>query len=259
MEPKLFDMHMHLDLMADAEGVARDAAAHGLALFDCGVDPRDFADAVERDKKFDGILPGLGLHPWWLADGRCGSSEVDLLCKLAADERLIGEIGLDFSPRFKGTEKLQTEVFDCLCKTLAEHPLPRRIVSIHAVRAADTALDILENHGLLKAGQDSPTMIFHWFSGTSDDLTRARAAGCYFSINERMLKTKRGCEYARQIPENRLLLETDYPVNNGDYCTAADIRFSLGRTLDQLAAIRRMSKVDLSANVAATSKSLLAI
>ena len=259
MEPKLFDMHMHLDLMADTEGMARDAAAHGLALFDCGVDPRDFAGAVERDKAFENILPGLGLHPWWLADGRCGEAEVDLLCKLAADARLIGEVGLDFSSRFKGTEELQTTAFDRLCQTLAENPLPHRMLSIHAVRAASNALDILERHGLLKTEPDSPAIIFHWFSGASDDLNRARTAGCYFSTNERMLKTKRGREYARQIPENQLLLETDYPASPEDPCTAADIEASLNRTLDQLATIRHISKVDLTAKVAITTKSLLAL
>lgn len=259
MEPKLFDMHMHLDLIADAERVARDADASGLALFDCGVDPRDFAAAIERDKAFENSFPGLGLHPWWIADGRCGKHEVDLLCELTANTRLIGEVGLDFSPRFAGTENVQVETFDRLCEALAAHPLPHRVISIHSVKATDTALDVLKSHSLLRTGPGSPAIIFHWFSGTSEDLNRARTAGCHFSINERMLQTKRGREYARQTPESRLLLETDYPVNNGDDCTAADIRFSLDRALDQLAAIRHISKVDLAANVAATAKSLLAL
>lgn len=259
MEPKLFDAHVHLDLMSDAEDVARDAAARGLALFDCGVDPRDYDAAVQRDARFEAVMPGLGLHPWWLAYGRCGKAEIDLLCEFATCAPLIGEVGLDFSPRFAGTEGTQTEAFDRLCKALTGHPLPHRILSIHAVRAAGNVLDILERHGLLKAGQDSPAIIFHWFSGTSDDLTRARAAGCYFSINERMLKTKRGREYARQIPEDRLLLETDYPDNPQGDCAASDIAASLTKTLDQLAAIRHISKVNLTANVAATTKSLLAL
>lgn len=259
MRPNLFDMHMHLDLMVDAEDVARDADASGLALFDCGADPRGFAAATDRDKAFENILPGLGLHPWWIADGRCGDAEVDLLCALAADTPLIGEVGLDFSPRFAGTDEIQTAAFDRLCQTLAENPLPHRVLSIHAVRAAGTVLDILERHGLLKARPCSPAIIFHWFSGTSDDLARARTAGCYFSINERMLQTKRGREYARQIPESHLLLETDYPTSPGDPCTAADIEASLNRTLDQLTTIRHISKVNLAAKMAVTAKPLLAL
>lgn len=257
MEPHLFDTHIHLDLMADAEAAARDATAHGLGLFDCGVDPRKFKAAEQRDTKFKGIVAGLGLHPWWLADGRCGQAEVDLLCELAADAPLVGEVGLDFSPRFAGTEEAQTEAFDRLCTMLAKHPLPHRAISIHAVRAAGTALDILDDHGLLKAGLNSPTIIFHWFSGTSDDLTRARKTGCYFSINERMLQTKRGREYAKQIPEDHLLLETDYPPNPGNACTAAEIEKSLLRTIERLAELRHVATANLTANVAAITKPLL--
>lgn len=36
---------------------------------------------------------------------------------------------------------------------------------------------------------------------------------CYFSVNERMLGTKRGREYARQIPLDKLLIETNAREN----------------------------------------------
>ena len=38
MEPRLFDAHCHLDLMAHPDAVADEATALGLGLFDCGVD-----------------------------------------------------------------------------------------------------------------------------------------------------------------------------------------------------------------------------
>lgn len=212
MEPQLIDAHCHLDLMAHPDAVADEATALGLGLFDCGVDPRDFSAANERAHRQPGIIAGIGLHPWWLVDGRCGTAEIDLLCEVAAQERFIGEIGLDFSARFAGSEPLQIQALNRLCDTLAQHALAGRVISIHAVRSAGTALDALESHGLLTPRSDSPAIIFHWFSGTSDELFRARNAGCYFSVNERMLATKRGCEYTRQIPLDRLLLETDAPT-----------------------------------------------
>lgn len=212
MEPQFFDAHCHLDLMTGPNAVAREAVAMGLGLFDCGVDPRNFAPADKRASTSSNIIAGAGLHPWWIADGRCGAAEVDLLCELAIRERFIGEVGLDFSPRFAGTEGIQTQAFERLCQTLSRRPLAGRVLSIHAVRAAGAALDILGSNGLLKDAPNSPTIIFHWFSGTSDELNRARNVGCYFSINERMLATKRGREYTRQIPLDRLLLETDAPA-----------------------------------------------
>ncbi len=198
--------------MLSPDAAISESEALGLGLFDCGVDPRDFAAAKKRAGRYPNIIAGTGLHPWWLADGRCGPAEVNLLCEVAAQERYIGEVGLDFSARYAGSEPLQIQAFDRLCDTLAQHPLTGRVISIHAVRSAGTVLDVLESHGLLIPNPDSPAIIFHWFSGASDELARARNAGCYFSVNERMLATKRGREYARQIPLDRLLLETDAPA-----------------------------------------------
>lgn len=212
MEPRFFDTHCHLDLMLSPDAAASESAALGLGLFDCGVDPRDFAAAKKRASRYPNIIAGAGLHPWWLADGRCGPAEVNLLCEVAAQERLIGEVGLDFSARFAGSEPLQVQAFDRLCDTLVQHPLAGRVISIHVVRSTGTVLDVLGSHELLAPSPDSPAIIFHWFSGTSDELVRARDAGCYFSVSERMLATKRGREYARQIPLDRLLFETDAPA-----------------------------------------------
>ena len=170
------------------------------------------ASAHGRTRRLPTVIKGIGLHPWWLADGRCGPAEVNLLCEVAAQERYIGEVGLDFSARFAGSEPLQIQALNRLCDALVQHPLTGRVISIHAVRSAGAVLDVLESHGLLIPNPDSPAIIFHWFSGTSNELARARNANCYFSVNERMLATKRGREYARQIPLDRLLLETDAPA-----------------------------------------------
>ena len=238
MELQLFDAHCHLDLMAHPDAFADEATALGLGLFDCGVDPRDFASANERAGRHPNIIAGVGLHPWWLADGRCGASEIDLLCELAAQERFISEIGLDFSARFVGTEEMQTQAFTLLCQTLSQCPVAGRVLSIHAVRSAGVVLDILESNGLLANKADSPVIIFHWFSGTSNELAHARNAGCYFSVNERMLATKRGREYTRQIPLDRLLLETDAPTEPHTDANALTLAASLTNAARSIAALK---------------------
>lgn len=239
MGPQLIDAHCHLDLMAHPDAVADEAAALGLGLFDCGVDPRDFSAANERASRYPNIIAGAGLHPWWLADGRCGPAEVNLLCEVAAQERYIGEVGLDFSARFAGSEPLQIQALDRLCDALVQHPLVGRVISIHAVRSAGTVLDALESHGLLIPNPDSPVIIFHWFSGTSDELVRARNAGCYFSVNERMLATKRGREYVRQTPLDRLLLETDAPAEPNTETSAQSLIRSLTWTSERIASLKK--------------------
>lgn len=256
MELQSFDAHCHLDLMADPNTVAREAAAMGLGLFDCGVDPRDFATANKRASTSPNIIAGVGLHPWWIADGRCGTAEVDLLCELASRERFIGEVGLDFSPRFACTEGIQTQAFERFCQTLSQSPLHGRALSIHAVHAAGTALDILESNGLLKDIPNSPTIIFHWFSGTSDELVRARSVGCYFSVNKRTLATKRGREYARQIPLDRLLLETDAPAEPDAETSAQQLIDSLIRASEVIAALKNCSAESVKSVVLENSRSI---
>ena len=256
MEPRLFDAHCHLDLMAHPDAVADEATALGLGLFDCGVDPRDFSAANERARRHPGIIAGVGLHPWWLADGHCGFVEVNLLCEVAAQERYIGEVGLDFSARFAGSEPLQIQALNRLCDALVQHPLTGRVISIHAVRSAGAVLDVLESHGLLIPNPDSPAIIFHWFSGTSDELVRTRNAGCHFSVNERMLASKRGREYARQIPLNRLLLETDAPAEQNKETTARQLVDSLARTSEVVAAIKKCDSRSIKSAVLGNTHSI---
>ena len=256
MEPRLFDAHCHLDLMAHPDAVADEATALGLILFDCGVDPHDFARAKKRACGRSNIFAGIGLHPWWLADGRRGNAEINLLCEVAAQERLIGEVGLDFSARFAGSEPLQVQAFDRLCDALVQHPLAGRVISIHAVRSAGTVLDVLESHGLLTPRSDSPALIFHWFSGTSDELFRARNASCNFSVNERMLASKRGREYARQIPLDRLLLETDAPAEPNTETSAQSLIRSLTRTSEHIASLKNCDIKRIESAVLANAHSV---
>lgn len=256
MEPWLFDAHCHLDLMAHPDAVADEATTLDLVLFDCGVDPRDFARAKKRACNRSNIFAGIGLHPWWLADGRCGNAEINLLCEVAAQERLIGEVGLDFSARFAGSEPLQVQAFDRLCDALVQHPLAGRVISIHAVRSAGTVLDVLGSHELLTPSPDSPAIIFHWFSDTSNEFVRARNAGCFFSVNERMLATKRGREYARQIPLDRLLLETDAPAEAQADINARQLITSLKSVSRHITELKKCAAEGVESIVLANSRSI---
>ena len=242
--------------MACPDTVADEATALGLGLFDCGVDPRDFAAAKTRASHRPSIIAGVGLHPWWLADGRCGTAEINLLCEVAAQERFIGEIGLDFSARFVGSEPLQIQALERLCDALVHHPLTGRVISIHAVHSAGTVLDVLESHGLLTPRPDSPVITFHWFSGTSDELVRASDAGCYFSVNERMLATKRGREYARQIPLDCLLLETDAPAEPQADTSARQLITSLKCVSRRIAELKNCAEESVESTVLRNSRSI---
>ena len=117
-------------------------------------------------------------------------------------------------------------------------------------------MDTLESNDLLKDVPNSPTIIFHWFSGTSDEFVRARIAGCYFSVNERMLATKRGREYARQIPLDRLLLETDAPAEPDAETSARQFVDSLIRVSEVIAALKNCPEESIKSVVLENSHSI---
>ena len=252
---RLVDMHCHLDLMANADEVAADAAARGIAFFDTTVTPKDAQAATARFTHVPNVRAGVGLHPWYLADGRCDGTDADRAALEAAQSRFVGEVGLDFSERHRESFALQAEAFGLIMHACAERPQRGRIISLHAVRSATAVLDILERFDLTH----SAACIFHWFSGTSNELARARAIGCWFSVNERMFASKKGREYARQIPADKLLLETDAPPELGQPYAAALIEASLETTLDQLAELRNENRTELSTRIAATSCKLLGV
>lgn len=252
---RLFDMHCHLDRMANADEVAREAVANDMALFCTTVTPADALAARSRFGTPPNVRVGVGLHPWWIADGRCGEIEIEQAAQLAAASRFIGEVGLDFGPRHAANAQRQLDALEALTRACAGHPVEGRVLSIHAVRSAGEALDVFERHGLTASAH----CIFHWFSGTSDQLARALDAGCLFSISERMLATRRGREYARQIPLDRLLLETDLPEQLDKPCSADQVEASLMRALHELAHIRGTDEHALSTRIAKTSSGLLGL
>ena len=238
MELRYWDMHVHLDFMRDAAAVADEAADLGLGMFAVTVTPEGYEKTARKLAAVPNVRVGVGLHPWWVADGRCSTEAVDRAAGLARKARFVGEVGLDLSPKHvpTGSADGQVAALEKVARACAEtsEPTEPKLLSIHSVRAAGLTLDVLERTGAL----DSCNCIFHWFSGTSDELHRAVRAGCWFSINEMMLRTRRGREYARQLPADRLLLETDLPPGEDVPFSATDIVSQLERTLAQLAAIR---------------------
>lgn len=251
----LIDTHCHLDFAGNAVELAAAYAACGGALSGT-CDPRD----LERVRAMlapyaPRVRVGLGLHPWWVADGTCGEGEVALFERLAPAAPLISEVGLDFQPRRADTRDAQIEAFERVCVAAARPSaeFPRRIMSIHSSAAATCVLDVLERTGCL----DACICIFHWFSGSQEELTRAIESGCLFSVNERMLKTKRGRAYARAIPEGRLLIETDFPGKPGTTALAVDVVPRLERTMLLLAEARGADERSLAANIADASERLL--
>lgn len=243
----LCDAHCHVDFAADARSVARDADRAGCALLCSTVEPQGFdrARALFLPASFSLVRVGVGMHPRWVApEPEAARAQAREVVRRLSHAAFAGEIGLDFGPRYAATADVQKLVFEQIVRACAE--VGGMMLSIHAVRSAGTALDILERAGAF----DSCRCVLHWFSGTSDELNRARALGCWFSVGERMLATRRGRAYVRALPADRLLLETDLPTYEGTPFGFSQLEGALQRTrvlLGRIAGEQRAQAVDRNA------------
>lgn len=245
---ELFDMHCHLDFLRDARAFADAAAARGMAFFANTVEPAGYEAARAALSDAPNVRMGVGLHPWWVHDGRCAQSEADAVCRLVSQTRFVGEVGLDLGKRCAPSRDAQVAAFTQVMRACAAEG--GKLVSVHAVRAANDVLDILEGEGCLPGNQ----VVFHWYSDSGSALHRAVRAGCYFSVNLRMLSTRRGREYARQLPADRLLLETDLPPQAEPGFTLEAWEADLRQALQQLETVRSQP---MAAQLAETSRMLL--
>ncbi|MDY2777945.1 MAG: TatD family hydrolase [Collinsella sp.] len=234
---RILDAHCHLDKVADPRMVARQAQELGLGFLCTTVSPADAIGAQALFSGLDNVMVGIGLHPWRIADGSCGDEGIRHAIELVAKSRYIGEIGIDASRRHGEMMEKQVQTFEAMARSCAEHPIEGRVLSIHAVHTGTIVLDILEKLELTSTAR----CIFHWFSGTGDELLRARRAGCLFSIGLPMLATRRGRSYASQIPLDSLLVETDAPSQWGSRLSATDIASELEEAIGMIASARSMS------------------
>lgn len=243
----LFDAHCHLDFMQNAAEVAQDAAQKQLAIFATTVTPDCFQAFYEKFSSFYNVQVGMGFHPWWIADGRLGQKDILTAENFIQKNRFVGEIGLDFSDKHTPPEShaIQEEAFERICTVAAQasNPTHPHVLSVHSVKSATRCLDLLEQSGALSHCR----CIFHWFSGTSDELHRAVQAGCWFSFNIMGLSTRRGREYAKQVPLAQLLCETDMPPGEQVPYAADMLIASLEQSIKDIAVSRTISEEVLRA------------
>lgn len=212
--PVLADMHFHLEFLDDPETFLQEAAAGGIGMLavSCEVDGFLRTRRALEATRTPFAVAALGAHPWRVAAGDVTDEQLERFEELAPSAAAFGEVGLDFADKHTpaGSHERQLAVFERVCVAAdasARAAQVRKPLSIHAVRAADEVLDVLEKTGCL----ESCACIFHWFSGSNPQLLRAREAGCWFSINPRGIATRRGREYAKLVPADRMLLESDCP------------------------------------------------
>jgi TatD DNase family protein len=206
-EKMAIDSHAHLEMEEfdrDRDAVIARAAAAGLtAIITVGTTIPDCEKAAEIARLHPQVYAAVGIHPHEVKGIDAGT--YDALRVLARQEKVvaIGEIGLDFfydhSPR-----EVQLRCFAEQLDLALELDLP---VIIHDREAHAETLRILQQRkGRLRG-------VLHCFSGDAEMARECLEMGFHLSVAGPVTykKADQLRAVAREIPAERLLIETDAP------------------------------------------------
>lgn len=202
----IFDSHAHLDdkRFGDREEIIANLYDDGIKyVLNPGADRESSERAYKLAKKYDNIYGAVGTHPHDAKD----FTEDDLKRyeELSKDEKIlaIGETGLDFyydnSPR-DIQEKVFREQLDLCIRT----NLP---VIIHTRDAIEETYNVLKDYeGKVKG-------IIHCYSDNWENAQRFLDLGYLIGLGGVVTfkKSEATREVAKNIPIERLVLETDAP------------------------------------------------
>jgi TatD DNase family protein len=158
-----------------------------------------------------GLHATAGVHPHHAKD--CGPETIPALRELARHPRVvaIGECGLDFNRNYSPHPD-QEKWFIAQLELGLELAKP---LFLHSRDAHPRLADILKEY-------KPPRAVAHCFTGERDELRAYLDLGLYIGITGWICDERRGAhlvELVREIPGERLLLETDAP-----YLTPRDLR-----------------------------------
>jgi TatD DNase family protein len=195
----LVDTHCHLLRFADPESLMAEAETRGSRFVAVVMKPDELPALTRLIEGRACAMAAVGLHPVHAMD--CESAVPALLAAMGAT-RFIGEVGLDATVKDAANVEAQRRVFEAVLTRADE--LGDRVLTIHGRRAWRDVLDAIGDG--LRA-----TPILHWYSGSVALARRAVRQGCCFSVNTAMVGTEAAAELLREVPADRILLETDGP------------------------------------------------
>jgi TatD DNase family protein len=206
----MVDSHFHtLHMIArdlPGEEILEECFAAGMSYgLDVGIVAETFARRAELASRFSRLYLASGFYPSACEDPRWRDKLPLLEDHLIQTPRAaaLGEIGLDFN-RMYGTRESQKEVMAAQIELANRLGLP---VIIHSRDAAMETLELLHRYTPLKGG------ILHCFSYGPEWVDRFAELDLYFSFagNITYKKSPEIREAVKQVPPDRLLVETDAP------------------------------------------------
>ena len=198
---ELVDGHAHLNEIEDIEGALERAAAAGVArILAVGMDISSNRKVLEIAASYpELVLPSVGFHPWSIPTEQIEAT-LDFLKTHLEFCTALGEVGLDYKAKVK--KALQWEVFARVLDLAAEFEKP---VIVHARFSHQRCHRMVSEAKIKKA-------VFHWYSGPLDLLEKIIADGYFVSCTPALAYSTAHQAAIRQAPLERILIETDCPV-----------------------------------------------
>lgn len=120
----------------------------------------------------------------------------------------VGECGLDYDRLEFCPRDVQLKYFELQLTGLAA---PLRLPLFLHCRTSEAAADLLSLLSKHRASLPTPPGVVHSFDGSLEDANKFIALGFFIGLNGCSLRTEDNLEVVRQLPEDRILLETDAP------------------------------------------------
>lgn len=202
----MIDTHTHINCIEEisVEDIIKNALDNGVEkLIVPAAYPTDIEVVKELAQKYENVYGLLGVHPsevkGWNDDLIDKIKEYSKSSKIVG----IGEIGLDYYWD-KSFNDLQKEVFIKQVKLANELNFP---ISVHDREAHKDTFDILTEYN------KNSVVVMHCFSGSVEFMKECVKQGWYIAIGgvvtfKKAIKMK---EVAKEVPLDKLLLETDAP------------------------------------------------
>jgi TatD DNase family protein len=145
------------------------------------------------------LFPSIGCHPY---DGGDHRKVIDLIRQNREEIVAVGEVGLDYHwEKDPSRRRKQADVFREFISLAKELGKP---LVVHSWDAEREAFDMVRDSGL--------TVVFHCFSGSRELAHEiVQVPEFYVSISTQVLFNKSLRKVARDLPLERMLLETDSP------------------------------------------------
>ena len=205
MYNNIFDTHSHYDderFDADRAELLSSLPSKGVdKIVSCGCDIQSCKANQALAAKYGFFYFAAGFHPENLEGA--GLEDLKQIRELAADKKClaIGEIGLDYH-WMSSTKEVQKAFFEKQLELANELDMP---VVVHDREAHGDTMELLKKH--------KPKGVMHCFSGSAEMAREVVKLGMFIGLNGVVTfkNARKSLEVVKEIPLERLVLETDCP------------------------------------------------